>query len=67
MIAPTTGPRRFIALRIKTILLLVPFAIGVVTITGYLTILSARVALTRAATRILAYKAEQIRDFAYSQ
>ncbi|MCG8480346.1 MAG: HD domain-containing protein, partial [Spirochaetales bacterium] len=50
-----------------SILLLVPFVVGVVTITGFLSILSVRVALTRIATRVLAYKAEQIRDFAHSQ
>jgi HAMP domain-containing protein len=58
---------RFLPLKTKAILLLVPFAIGTVSITGFLSILSARVALTRGATRILAYKAEQIRDFAHSQ
>lgn len=56
-----------IGLRAKAYLLIVPLVIAVVLVSGVLASLEARTGLTDVATRLLAYKAEQLRDYAYSE
>ncbi len=59
--------RMRIGLRAKAYLLIVPLVMAVVLVSGVLASLEARAGLTDVATRLLAYKAEQLRDYAYSE
>jgi response regulator RpfG family c-di-GMP phosphodiesterase len=45
----------------------VPLVIAIVVVSGVVASFASRAALTRVATRLMAYKAEQLRDFAFSQ
>ena len=56
-----------LGLRTKALLLLLPLVIAIVGLSGAFAFLTSRNALTRVASRLMAYKAEQLRDFAYSQ
>lgn len=51
------------SLRLRTYLTLLPVVFAAVVVSGYMTFLESRVALTRLANRHLAYKAEQLRDY----
>lgn len=59
--------RRGARLRVKAALLLIPFVVLSVVVTGLTSTFTTRAALTRIATRLMAYKAEQLLDFASSQ
>lgn len=54
-------------LRVKALVLIVPVVVGVVIVSGLVSAYSSRAALLRIATRLIAFKAEQVRDFAFSQ
>ncbi len=54
-------------IRFKLFLLIVPLVVIVVISSGILSSLKTRESLLRAANRHLAYKAEQLRDYAYSE
>jgi HD-GYP domain-containing protein (c-di-GMP phosphodiesterase class II) len=55
------------SLRLKTYLTLLPVVVAAVVASGYLSFLESRQALTRLASRHLAYKAEQLRDYINSE
>ncbi|GAB6089214.1 HD domain-containing phosphohydrolase [Spirochaeta dissipatitropha] len=55
------------SLRLKLIVLIVPMTILVILSVAVISNLGTRAALTRVATRHLSYKAEQLRDFAWSE
>lgn len=59
--------RRGVRLRLKAALLLIPFVVLTVVVTGITSTFTTRAALTRVATRLMAYKAEQLLGFASSQ
>ena len=59
--------RSSIGLRTKLYLLILPLILVVVLLSGVLSSLAARSVLVPIATRLLAYKAEQLRDYAYSE
>ena len=54
-------------LRTKALTLILPVVVGAVVVSGFASASSARAALLQIATRLIAFKAEQVRDFAYSQ
>jgi len=54
-------------LRSKLYIMIIPHVLLVVALSGALAFLASREAITRVATRHLAYKAEQLRDFAHSE
>lgn len=54
-------------LRVKMYLMILPLVVIVVIVSGFLTSLESQTAMTRAANRHMTYKAEQMRDFAYSE
>ena len=54
-------------LRTKLYLLILPLILVVVLLSGVLSSMTARSVLTPMATRLLAYKAEQLRDFGFSE
>jgi len=56
-----------IRLRFKIYLTILPLVLLVVALSSVLSALEAQTALTRLANRHLAYKAEQLRDFAYNE
>lgn len=59
--------RRGVRLRLKAALLLIPFVALSIVVTGLTSTFTTRAALTRVATRLMAYKAEQLLGFASSQ
>lgn len=59
--------RRGVRLRLKAALLLIPFVVLSIVVTGLTSTFTTRAALTRVATRLMAYKAEQLLGFASSQ
>ncbi len=56
-----------VGIRTKAYLLFLPLVVVVVGVSGILASLEARGALTGVATRLLAYKAEQMQDYVYSE
>ncbi len=56
-----------VGLRTKLYVMILPLILAVVMVSGVLSSLASRSALTPLATRLLAYKAEQLRDFVYSE
>lgn len=56
-----------IGLRAKAHLLIIPLVVVVVLVSGALASLESRSALTGIATRLMAYKAEQLRSYAHSE
>lgn len=54
-------------LRFKLYMLIIPLVVMVVLTSGFLSSLESRKAMIRAANRHLAYKAEQLRDYAFSE
>lgn len=58
---------RWLGLRTKALLFILPLVITIVAASGTLASFASREAVTRVTTRLMAYKAEQLRDFAYSQ
>ena len=54
-------------LRFRLYLTIIPLVCAVVLLSGVLTSLESRTALTRLANRHMAYKAEQLRDYVYSE
>ncbi len=54
-------------LRVKLYIMILPLVIMVVTISGYLSTIESRSALIQLANRHLTFKAEQLRDFIYSE
>ncbi|HKJ85511.1 MAG TPA: HD domain-containing phosphohydrolase [Spirochaetia bacterium] len=58
---------RSAGLRARAIGLILPVVIGIVVVSGFASSFSTRTALLRVATRLMAFKTEQVRDFAYSQ
>ncbi len=58
--------RRF-GIRLKALVVLLPIVVLIVGLSGVASASAARAGMLRLATRLLAYKTEQIRDFAFSQ
>lgn len=56
-----------VSLRVRALLVIMPLVVAVVVTGGVLASVASRTALTRVATRLMAYKAEQLRDFSFSQ
>ena len=63
----STAMAKRIGLRAKVYLMIVPLVIVVVAVSGTLASLASRTALTGVATRLMAYKAEQLRDYVWSE
>jgi hypothetical protein len=59
--------KKGVSLRVRALLVIMPLVVAVVVAGGVLASVASRTALTRVATRLMAYKAEQLRDFAFSQ
>jgi hypothetical protein len=57
----------FLSLRVKLIITILPLFILILILNSYFSILESRSALTRLASKHLAYKAEQLRDYAFSE
>ncbi|MDC7231666.1 MAG: HD domain-containing protein [Spirochaetales bacterium] len=58
---------KFIGIRYSLILMLLPLVIIIVVLTGVFSIYESRSALTVLANRHIAFKAEELRDFSYSE
>lgn len=63
----TYGMEKRLSLRVKALLFILPLVVIVVASSGILASFASRAALTKVTTRLMAYKAEQLRDFAHSQ
>ena len=58
---------RFLGIRYSLILMLLPLVLVIIILTGLFSAYEARSAITVLANRHIAYKAEELRDFAYSE
>lgn len=59
--------QKTIGLRTRLYTIILPLVLVVVLLSGVLSVLASRAALTPVATRLMAYKAEQLRDYALSE
>ncbi|MDC7239873.1 MAG: hypothetical protein PQJ50_05890, partial [Spirochaetales bacterium] len=57
----------FLGIRYSLILMLLPLIVIIIILTSLFSVLEARSAMTLLANRHLAYKSEELRDFAYSE
>lgn len=63
----SAGVEKSLGLRTKLYIMILPLVLVVVMLSGVFSVLASRSALTPIATRLMAYKAEQLRDFVHSE